>query len=413
MPASRSSWPRSIRRPKERTRARDAMLTTDTIRKQAVTSVAIGPATVTVGGAAKGAAMLAPAMATMLAVVTTDAAIESDPLQSALAAAVGASFDAIVVDGCRSTNDTVLVLASGAAANPPITDASGLDFHAFVDALTAVCRSLAEQMVRDAEGATKLARVTVVGRTVERRRPAGGAPVASSQLVQCSLYGEDPYWGRILSELGASGAYIDPEAVDISYGGVTVCRDGVARPHDIDAVDSIVRAREIDIVCDLKQAHGRAEILFSDLTHAYVDENSATSMTAIDPRQLGAADKAGVLAEALPYIREFSGRTVVIKYGGHAMEDPALADLFAADVVLMRLVGINPVVVHGGGPQIDRAHAAPRQGARVHRRLAGHRRRHGRHRPHGARRQGQPRNRHCDQSPRLVCSRRRPGRMPA
>lgn len=258
--------------------AAEAIMTTDTVRKEAVATFEIEPGrTATVGGCAKGAAMLAPAMATMLAVVTTDAAVERAALQTALTAAVDASFDNLVVDGCRSTNDTVLVLASGKAGGPTITIDAGAPFAALTGALRDVCRSLAEQMAADAEGATKLARITVVGaRSTADARIAARA-VAHSQLVQCSLYGSDPYWGRILSELGASGAHLDPEQVDISYGGVIVCRDGIACDHDEAAVVAVMAGREIEIRCDLRQGHGEATVLTTDLSPAYIDENMRTS----------------------------------------------------------------------------------------------------------------------------------------
>jgi glutamate N-acetyltransferase/amino-acid N-acetyltransferase len=218
---------------------------------------------------AKGAAMLSPAMATMLAAVTTDAALEHHDLQRALAQAVSETFDCLSVDGCRSTNDTVLVLANGRAG--------AVDVHAFTAALTEVCGSLAEQMARDAEGATKFVTVRVVGaRNIAEARTAARA-VADSQLVQCSLNGNDPYWGRVLSELGASGAFLDPEGVDISYNGVTVCRDGVAAAHDERAIIAALAEHDIEILCDLRQAHGEATVLTTDLSHAYIDENRRTS----------------------------------------------------------------------------------------------------------------------------------------
>jgi glutamate N-acetyltransferase/amino-acid N-acetyltransferase len=246
-------------------RAARAMMTTDTKVKEAVARAGAA----TVGGMAKGAAMLSPAMATMLAVVTTDAAVDPAPLQRALARAVGDTFDCLSVDGCRSTNDTVLVLANGRAG--------AVDEHALTGALTEVCRSLAEQMARDAEGATKFVRVRVVGarNTAEARIAARG--VANSQLVQCSLNGNDPYWGRVLSELGASGAHLDPEAVDISYNGVTVCRDGIACAYDEATAARALAEHDIEILCDLRQAHGEATVLTTDLSHAYIDENRRTS----------------------------------------------------------------------------------------------------------------------------------------
>ena len=246
-------------------RAARAMMTTDTKVKEAVARAGAA----TVGGMAKGAAMLSPAMATMLAVVTTDAAVDPATLQRALARAVGDTFDCLSVDGCRSTNDTVLVLANGRAGTT--------DPHALTAALTDVCGSLAEQMARDAEGATKFVRVRVIGaRNTADARIAARA-VANSQLVQCSLNGNDPYWGRVLSELGASGAHLDPEAVDISYNGVTACRNGVACAYDEAALSRALAEHDVEILCDLRQAHGEATVLTTDLSHAYIDENRRTS----------------------------------------------------------------------------------------------------------------------------------------
>jgi glutamate N-acetyltransferase/amino-acid N-acetyltransferase len=247
--------------------AATAMMTTDTVRKEAVATVAGSSATV--GGMAKGAAMLSPAMATMLAVVTTDAAIEHDALQRSLATAVHDSFDCLIVDGSRSTNDTVLVLANGRVG--------AIDHHAFTDALTAVCASLAEQMARDAEGATKLARIVVRGARSNGDARLAARQIAGSQLVQCSLFGGDPYWGRVISEAGVSGAVFDPERVDIAYNGIVVCRDGVACDHDTEAVAKEMQAREIEIRVDLHEAHGEATVLTTDLTPAYIDENMRTS----------------------------------------------------------------------------------------------------------------------------------------
>ena len=256
--------------------AAEALLTTDTVRKEATTRFEVGPTTVTVGGMAKGAAMLAPSMATMLAVITTDAAVSDQGLRAALGVAVDRSFNTLLVDGSKSTNDTVIALASGASGARPLV-AGTPEFRAFLEALTGVCTSLAEQMAHDAEGATKCARLVVRGaRTHGEARRAAHA-VAASQLVQCSLNGEDPYWGRILSELGASGAFLDMEQVDIAYNGVTVCERGVAAGHDVDAVAEAMAGRDVDIICDLHQGSGLATMLFTDLSHAYIDENRGTS----------------------------------------------------------------------------------------------------------------------------------------
>lgn len=253
--------------------AADAILTTDTVTKETTVTAASG---YTVGGMAKGAAMLAPSMATMLAVLTSDVAATPATLTAALQAAVSDTFNALIVDGCTSTNDTVLVLANGGAEAPAV-DGPGPAYTELEETLTAVCAALARAMAADAEGATKLARVVVRGAASGDDARRAARAVAASQLVQCSLYGCDPYWGRILSELGASGATLDPERVDIAYNDVTVCRDGVAAPHDAAALATVMAGREIDVYCDLRAGQGAATVLFTDLTHAYIDENRGTS----------------------------------------------------------------------------------------------------------------------------------------
>ena len=258
--------------------AAEAIMTTDTVAKEAVARCEAGGATVTVGGMAKGAAMLSPAMATMLAVITTDAAVEPRALQAALTRAVDASFNLMTTDGSRSTNDTVLVLAGGAAGNPPIAAATA-GAHVLADALTAVCASLSDQMAGDAEGATKFVRLTVKGARSNAEALRAARAVAQSQLVKCSLFGGDPYWGRVLSELGASGAFLDPDRVDIAYNGFTVCAGGVAAPggFDADALGKSMQQKEIEVVADLRLGNGEATVTTVDLTPGYIDENMRTS----------------------------------------------------------------------------------------------------------------------------------------
>ena len=252
-------------------------MTTDTVPKTTHRVVALPESSAVVGGMAKGAAMLAPSMATMLAVLATDVAIAPVPLTRALQTAVSNSFNALVVDACQSTNDTVLVLANGVAGNDEITDAAGLAYAAFVEALTAACADLAHQMATDAEGATKCVTLTVRGARNDHEAQLAARTVASSQLVQCSLYGKDPYWGRVISELGVSGAMFDPEAVTIAYDGIAVCEQGIAAAHDADALAKVMEQRDVTISCDLHNGNGEATMLFTDLTHAYVDENMGTS----------------------------------------------------------------------------------------------------------------------------------------
>ena len=255
--------------------AAQAIMTTDTRPKEATATVRLpgSGVTVTMGGMAKGAAMLSPAMATMLAVVTTDAVADPAVLTAALAQAVDVSFNLLTTDGSRSTNDTVLLLASGAAGNPPLA-AEGADPAAFSDALTSVCADLADQMAADAEGATKRVRIRVRGARSREDAHRAARAVAQSQLVKCSLYGADPYWGRVLSELGASGVYLEPDRVDIAYGAVVVCRGGVAAAHDAAGLATTMAARDLEVTCDLGGlGDGDATVTTVDLTPAYIDEN--------------------------------------------------------------------------------------------------------------------------------------------
>jgi glutamate N-acetyltransferase/amino-acid N-acetyltransferase len=254
----------AARRPGGGADAAEAIRTTDTRRKE-VLVVADG---FTVGGMAKGAAMLAPNMATMLAVLTTDADVEGPVLQDALAAAVAGSFNRLSVDGCTSTNDTVIVLASGLQPAAP---------DAVAGALAQACGSLARQMAADAEGHTKVVTVRVTGAANDAEADQAARKVADSQLVKCSWYGRDPYWGRVLSELGTAGVALDLDAVTISYGDVVVSVGGLPVPHDADALLAVMAAEDLTVECDLGVGGGEGWVLTNDLTHAYIDENMGTS----------------------------------------------------------------------------------------------------------------------------------------
>jgi glutamate N-acetyltransferase / amino-acid N-acetyltransferase len=243
-----------------------AIMTTDTFAKE----VTVDGGGFTVGAMAKGAAMLAPNMATMLAVLTTDARCDAGVLHRALTLAVGSSFNRMTVDGCTSTNDTVLVLAGGRSGSSP---APGK----LADALTEACSALAAMMVEDAEGATKVAHVIVTGAVSDEDAHRAARKVADSNLVKCSLNGADPYWGRIVSELGSAGVAFDQDRVEIAYGSTVVCREGVAVAHDADAVSAHLARRALEITCDLGLGGGRAVVLTCDLGHGYIDENRTTS----------------------------------------------------------------------------------------------------------------------------------------
>ncbi|MEO7556068.1 MAG: bifunctional ornithine acetyltransferase/N-acetylglutamate synthase, partial [Acidimicrobiales bacterium] len=240
-----------------------AIMTTDTVAKEAQ----LAGDGWTVGGIAKGAAMLAPNMATMLAVLTTDAAVAPDALQAMLAAGVLDSFNRIVVDGCTSTNDTVLLLANGVAGSP--TDPAAL-----AAGVAEVCLSLATQMAHDAEGHTKVVRIEITGAATTDDADRAARKLATSLLVKCSFFGSDPYWGRVLSDLGTAGVELDVEHVTIAYDGIVVSR-GLA-PTGADAAP-VAQQPELTPTCDLGAGDASAWVLTNDLTHAYVDENMGTS----------------------------------------------------------------------------------------------------------------------------------------
>jgi glutamate N-acetyltransferase/amino-acid N-acetyltransferase len=198
----------------------------------------------------------------MLAVLTTDAVVHPDDLRLA----VEGSFHRLTVDGCTSTNDTVIVLSSGAVA------AAGVEI-----ALAEACRELAEAMAEDAEGATKVVTVTVIGAASDTEAAMAARKVAESELCKCSWYGQDPYWGRVVSELGSAGVAFDPDKVSVTYGTVTVARDGVACDHDAAALKDVMAARRLRLTADLGLGDGHGFVITNDLTHAYIDENMGTS----------------------------------------------------------------------------------------------------------------------------------------
>lgn len=247
--------------------AAEAIRTTDTHRKETV--VPVGDTGAVVGGMAKGAAMLAPNMATMLAVLTTDALVESHELRHLLPAAVSTSFNVLMTDACRSTNDTVIVLASGEAGPVP--------HDALAAALGQACADLALQMAGDAEGATKVVKLKVQGAATVEDAEAGARQIARSALCKCSWYGQDPYWGRLASELGSAGIEFDQERIAVTYGGVAVAAGGVSIPHDEAEVAAHMAGRNLDITCDLGLGVGEFTVLTNDLTHEYIDENTGGS----------------------------------------------------------------------------------------------------------------------------------------
>ncbi|WP_327357392.1 bifunctional glutamate N-acetyltransferase/amino-acid acetyltransferase ArgJ [Streptomyces sp. NBC_01304] len=241
-----------------------AIKTTDSVHKTSV----VTKDGWTVGGMAKGAGMLAPGLATMLVVLTTDAALESDVLDKALRDATRLTFDRVDSDGCMSTNDTVLLLASGASEVTP-------EYEEFAEAVREVCDDLARQLIGDAEGASKDIRIEVINAASEADGVEVGRSIARNNLLKCALHGEDPNWGRVLSAIGTTKAAFDPDQLNVAINGVWVCKNGSVG-EDRDLVD--MRYREVKITADL--AAGSAEpvvIWANDLTADYVHENSAYS----------------------------------------------------------------------------------------------------------------------------------------
>ncbi|MCO6011345.1 bifunctional glutamate N-acetyltransferase/amino-acid acetyltransferase ArgJ [Actinoallomurus purpureus] len=244
--------------------AADAIRTTDTVAKIAFRRAVGG---YTVGGMAKGAGMLAPALATMLCVITTDADVDAVTLDRVLRRASEVTFERLDTDGCMSTNDTVLLLASGASGVSPSEDE-------LAETVTGICADLARQLLLDAEGATKAIAIDVVGAASDHDAVLVGRAVARSNLLKCAIHGEDPNWGRVLSAVGTTEAVFDPDRLNVAINGVWVCRNG-SFGDDRSKVD--MRPRDVTITVDLGSGTHTATVHTTDLTADYVHENSAYS----------------------------------------------------------------------------------------------------------------------------------------
>lgn len=245
-----------------------AIMTTDTVHKLAGQELTAAGGTYRIGGMAKGAGMLAPGLATMLVVLTTDAALTSQQLDTALREAVRLSFNRADSDGCMSTNDTVALLASGESGVTP-------DPQDFTQALTAICQDLALQLIGDAEGASHDIHVRTLGAATEAEAEEVSRAVSRSNLFKTAIFGNDPNWGRILSEVGTTSAQFEPENVNVTINGVMVCRAG-GIGEDRSLVD-LTTDRRVTVDIDLAAGEHQATIWTNDLTHDYVHENSAYS----------------------------------------------------------------------------------------------------------------------------------------
>jgi glutamate N-acetyltransferase/amino-acid N-acetyltransferase len=241
------------------------ILTTDHRTKEAV----VRGSTFTLGGMAKGCGMIAPNMATMLAFLTTDAKVDRRTLQRVLRDAADRTFNTLNVDGATSTNDTVMLLASGRRGKA--------DAEEFADALHRVCEDLMLQMARDAEGMTRMVTLKVVGARSDAEARAAARNIAENNLVKCSWHGGDPYWGRLLAAAGSAGVAFDADRNAVAYGGVTVARGGAPVRHDAAAVAAHMAREHIDIEVAIGAGKGEAQVIGIDLGPGYIKENVKTS----------------------------------------------------------------------------------------------------------------------------------------
>jgi glutamate N-acetyltransferase/amino-acid N-acetyltransferase len=255
--------------------AADAIMTTDTFPKGATRTAMIDGTPVTINGIAKGSGMIAPNMATMLGYVFTDAKIDRDVLQAALKSATDKSFNAITVDSDTSTSDTVLLCATGRAVHRKITSVSDPRFRDFRNKLTETLIDLAQQIVRDGEGASKFISVTVTGAASARAAKRIALSIANSPLVKTAVAGEDANWGRIVMAVGKAGEKADRDKLEIRIGGIVVAEDGLRRPgYDETPVAKHMKGQAIDIAADVGVGKGRATVWTCDLTHGYIDINA-------------------------------------------------------------------------------------------------------------------------------------------
>ena len=257
--------------------AAEAIMTTDTVKKEVAVSVEIGGKPVTVGGMCKGSGMIHPNMCTMLSFVITDAAISKDMLQKALSEDVTDTYNMISVDGDTSTNDTVLVLANGLAQNQEIT-AEGEDYQSFLKALHYVNLELAKKMAGDGEGATALFEVKVIGAATKEQARLLAKSVVCSNLTKAAIYGHDANWGRILCAMGYSGAEFDPEKVDLYFesaaGSLQIIENGVAADYSEDTAAKILSEKAVTAIADIKMGEASATAWGCDLTYDYVKINA-------------------------------------------------------------------------------------------------------------------------------------------
>lgn len=258
------------------TDAAEAIMTTDTVKKEMAMEMTLGGKTVTVGGIAKGSGMIHINMGTMLSFVTTDAAISSEMLYEALKEAVEDSYNMVSVDGDTSTNDTLAIMASGLAGNPEITE-KNQDYRDFVEGITEAFKQLAKKLAGDGEGATKLLICTVTGAKTKKDAVMVSKSVICSSLLKAAMFGADANWGRVLCAVGYSGADVDVTKVDVDFkslkGEIAVCRNGAGIEFSEEKAKEILLEKEIEILVNVGDGEGKAQAYGCDLTYDYVKIN--------------------------------------------------------------------------------------------------------------------------------------------
>jgi acetylglutamate kinase len=304
----------------------------------------------------------------VLCFVVTDAAVTPKVLQEALARAVDSTFHMVNVDGDMSTNDTVYALANGLAGNARLAE-PGPDLDVFETALADLCGEMARAIAMDGEGATRMMEVVVEGAPSDESARDCARSIAGSPLVKSALFGADPNWGRVLATVGARAGSqhwpIDPYEAKVAIQGVAVYGPGGPVEHDREALRARMREPRVDVLVELQDGDARAVAWGCDLSYDYVKINADYASTIFQRPDGGVARddrvanyspalKRTLLAEALKYIAAFSGQIAVIKYGGAAMVKDSLKVAFAEDVSLLKRVGLKPVVVHGGAPEITK-----------------------------------------------------------
>lgn len=348
--------------------AAEAIMTTDTRIKLASRRIRIGEAEVTLAAFAKGAGMVAPELATMLAFIATDAAITPQMLSQCIKRSSAVTFNHLTIDDDMSTNDCALALANGLAKNPLI-DSPSDDYSTFEDAFTSLCLEMSRAIAEDGEGATKLLTVHLSGAPDESAARELAKTVAGSNLVKTAIFGADPNWGRILAALGgrvgSRHLNVDPLRATVRIQGVTVYEAGGPAAFDPLPLRAKMRQPEVLIEVHLGQGTHTAQSFGCDMSYDYIKVNadyasftsqSAEGVVTKDNRltNYSPAFKRTLVVEALTYISRFRDKRTVIKYGGAAMVKDSLKAGFAGDVNLLLAAGLLPVVVHGGGPEITR-----------------------------------------------------------